>query len=182
MKKLISNLKFHYRNNQSQGNETSIRNVAQYDEIDSVYYTPASMNNRPQLTINHSTLGIQPSTSHNRRTFENVVTDRSSFENSNNNISMFDINPCMLGDTIVPTRSVSSDDSSLVPCEEYINLAMVVTEELITHGGEQEHTEYAQSVSSSENSQTQTKTDHTYETLANTDIMEHSYESTCGTN
>lgn len=94
--------------------ETSVR-VAQYDEIDSMYYNPLNITISPPNTRNDAQLDIPQSSTRNANT-NNCNTNNDSntnltpiiqhFNNSQENYSL---------------RS-SSDESYLVPCRNYLDL------------------------------------------------------------
>ncbi|CAC5424071.1 unnamed protein product [Mytilus coruscus] len=115
----------------AQGNDTLVRHGALYDEIDSVYYIPATGSIRTDPNIGNTPLEIKLSTPNNGRNFENTVTGNFVNRNPNDKFASGEIKPCISTEH-VSTRS-SEDESYLATCRKYINL------EIFGNGEKHEH-------------------------------------------
>ncbi|CAC5400148.1 unnamed protein product [Mytilus coruscus] len=166
-------MQFTCRNNTSHGNGT-IQGTRgdHYDEIDSVLY---NVNGRPELKLSNIPLETLLS-SNNRNNVVNTATNNvDDGTNNEQEISLYGAEMNISGTDDASAWSYS-DDSYLVPCQNYINLELGVTGEHRDNTREQEYLTDRSSASNSENSETQIKSDHQYETLATTNIEVHSYE------
>lgn len=150
-----------------------MRHGALYDEIDSVYYIPATGRSRTDPTVDNTPIEIMLSIPNNGRDFENTETvDR----NSNDEFASGENKPCRSSEHV--SSASSSEESYLEPCRKYINLEIFGNGEQNEHErGQENHVEGSSSVSSSEGSETHIKTDQKYETLMTPSMVVNSYES-----
>lgn len=155
-------------------------NDAQYDEIGSVYHNVPNVNGRPELTLNNTAIEEFLS-SINSRNIDNIATDNVGTGNVNHDsrIQSDTGTNKLIVDNVSATSS--SNDSYLVPSQNYINLEIGFTN---THSHQITESEFGadgSSASNSESSETFIKSENQYETLSPTNIVEHSYESTIET-
>lgn len=149
-----------------------MRHGALYDEIDSVYYIPATGSSRTDPTVDNTPIEIMLSIPNNGRDFENTETvDR----NSNDEFASGENKPCRSSEHV--SSPSSSEESYLEPCRKYINLEIFGNGEQNEHERGQENHVEGSSVSSSEGSETHIKTDQKYETLMTPSMVVNSYES-----
>lgn len=161
---------FTFRNNTSQGNETTqdTRGV-HYDEIDSVYH---DFNGSPDLTLSNVPLETLLSSNN----VDDIATSNDNKATDNEQELSFYGTVINISGTDHSSAWSSSDDGYLVPCQTYINLQFGVTSEHRDNTREPEDLADSSSTSISENSETQTKSEHKYETLSTTNIEMHSYD------
>ncbi|CAC5392150.1 unnamed protein product [Mytilus coruscus] len=171
------------RNNGTQGNRTIPEtSETQYDEIDGAYYNPSNINGRPELThvtLHNANIETLLSSS-NSRIVENMTANNDGTANNNHEIIPPSNDLNIQRSNNASTRS-SSDDSYLGPCRNYISLEIDFNDEHSHQIREPENLDDGLPASNSESSETYIKSDQQYETLAATDIVEHSYENPIAT-
>ncbi|VDI25834.1 Hypothetical predicted protein [Mytilus galloprovincialis] len=170
------------RSNRSQSNTTTpeTRRESQYDEIDSVYYNVSNVNGRPELALNNTPIEALLS-SINSRNIDNLTTDNVETGNIDHDSQIHSDNSTHNLTTEIVSATSSSDDSYLVPSRNYINLEIGFTNTHSHQITESELVADGSSASNSESSETYIKSENQYETLATTNVVEHSYESTIET-
>lgn len=161
------------RNNTSQGNETTqaTRDV-HYDEIDSEYY---DVNGRPELTLNNIPPETLPSSNNRNNVANNATNIADDGTDNEQELNMYGAAINISGTDNASVGS-SSDDSYLEPCQNYVNLELCFSNEHRNNTREPEGLAGRSSASNSENSETQIKSQHQYETLSARNIEVHSYE------
>lgn len=144
-----------------------------------MYYNPNNVNGRRELTLNNTQIEAPLSLGNNRNT-DNITAENVGTGNFNQETTESATDSNIPSADNVSSRSLSSD-SYLVPSRNYINVEISFTD---THSHqiiEPELLADCSSASNSESSETYIKSENQYETLASTNIVEHSYESTIET-
>lgn len=163
--------RFPFRNNTSQGNETTQGTLGgQYDEINSVYYNATNVNGSPDLTSLETLLSPN-----NLSNVINTATNNDDDGNVNEQeISLYGT-AINISATDNETAESSSEDSYLVP-RNYTNPELGINSEHMENTREQDNLTDGSSASNSEISETQINSDHQYETLSTTNIEVHAYD------
>lgn len=165
-------IRFTFRNNTSQGNETT--QGGQYDEIDSVYYNATNVNGSPDLTLGNTSLETLLSPN-NRINVINTATNNDDDANVNEQgIGLYGTAINIFA-TDNETAESSSEDSYLVP-RNFTNPELGINGEHLENTREQDNLTDGSSASNSEISETQINSDHQYETLSTTNIEVHAYD------
>ncbi|CAG2240897.1 unnamed protein product [Mytilus edulis] len=100
-----------------------------YDEIEGAYYNPSNIHGRPERTLYNTHLET-PLTISNRRIVENVTANNGGTGNNNDEIIQ-PSNSLYIQRSNIASMMSSSDDSSFVPCQKYINLEIDFNDETV---------------------------------------------------